>query len=257
MNRAFLWIAILALATGVHAANKKPNILYIFADDLSHRAVSCYPEAYPWVKTPNIDRLAREGIRFARAYTGTFCVPSRVSALTGNLQHSTSRKVDVNSQSRYRGKKDIPWEELREVQRVSDFWPRRLREIGYYNGIIGKWHVKAQPPAFGMDWDWGVWWDQEFPGNYGGDRYYWGICTERYKYIRVSDADDVEEVYDLKNDPEELTNLAVNPEFRPKLRELRKLCVDEFRKTRWDVDTGGKHFIDLFPEPLERVISDQ
>ena len=57
------------------AEHKRPrNILYIFTDDQSHRTVSCYPEAHPWVYTPNIDRLAREGVRFAN------CVTKRASA---------------------------------------------------------------------------------------------------------------------------------------------------------------------------------
>ena len=57
------------------------NILYIFTDDQSLRSVSCYPEAHSWVNTPNIDRLAREGVRFANCYTGAWCAPSRATYL--------------------------------------------------------------------------------------------------------------------------------------------------------------------------------
>src|SRR5262245_9533488 len=63
--------------------SKKPNILFIYTDDQSYRTVSCYPEAYPWVRTPNIDRLAKNGIRFVAAYNGSWCAPSRASILTG------------------------------------------------------------------------------------------------------------------------------------------------------------------------------
>lgn len=49
------------------AAGDRPNLLLIFTDDQSHRSVGCYDEAHPWVKTPNIDRLADEGIRFEYA----------------------------------------------------------------------------------------------------------------------------------------------------------------------------------------------
>lgn len=66
------------------AAKDCPNILYIFTDDQSVRMVSCYPEAYSWIKTPNIDALAREGVRFRTADMAPFCVPSRSSQLTGN-----------------------------------------------------------------------------------------------------------------------------------------------------------------------------
>ncbi len=66
------------------AEPSRPNILFIYTDDHSHRTVGCYPEAYPWVKTPNIDRLAKRGVRFASAYIGTWCMPSRATMLTGH-----------------------------------------------------------------------------------------------------------------------------------------------------------------------------
>ena len=49
---------------------ERPNILFIFTDDQSHRTVSCYEDARGWAKTPNIDRLAKEGIRFKHAFAG-------------------------------------------------------------------------------------------------------------------------------------------------------------------------------------------
>ena len=55
----------------VRAADR-PNILLIYTDDHSHRTVSCYPEAFDWVHTPNIDRLAKQGVRFTHAYVGTW-----------------------------------------------------------------------------------------------------------------------------------------------------------------------------------------
>ena len=58
---------------------ERPNILFIFTDDQSHRTVSCYEDALGWAKTPNIDRLAREGIRFKHAFAGPWCAPLCVS----------------------------------------------------------------------------------------------------------------------------------------------------------------------------------
>ncbi len=49
------------------ATPERPNVLFIYTDDHSHRTLSCYKEAYPWVKTPNIDRLAQQGVRFLAA----------------------------------------------------------------------------------------------------------------------------------------------------------------------------------------------
>ena len=53
----------------------RPNILFIYTDDQSYRTVSCYPEAYKFVNTPNIDALAKRGVRFTHAYIGTWCLP--------------------------------------------------------------------------------------------------------------------------------------------------------------------------------------
>src|SRR6187399_3527322 len=77
---------LLAAAATTPAQPKRPNILFIYTDDHSYRTVSAYPEAYPWVRTPNIDALAKEGIRFTTAYIGTWCMPSRASLLTGHYQ---------------------------------------------------------------------------------------------------------------------------------------------------------------------------
>ncbi|MBL9215583.1 MAG: sulfatase-like hydrolase/transferase, partial [Opitutaceae bacterium] len=68
------------------APSVRPNILLIYTDDQSHRTVGCYPEAPDWVETPHIDALARRGIRFSHAYTGTWCAPARMTLLTGRLQ---------------------------------------------------------------------------------------------------------------------------------------------------------------------------
>lgn len=67
VRKSFLTFALGCTAFAAHAAEDRPNILFIFTDDQSHRTVSCYKEAYPWVKTPNIDALAAQGVRFTHA----------------------------------------------------------------------------------------------------------------------------------------------------------------------------------------------
>ncbi len=66
---------------------ERPNILFIFTDDHSHRSVGCYPEAPSWVKTPNIDSLAESGIRFANCYMSSWCMASRATLLTGHQSY--------------------------------------------------------------------------------------------------------------------------------------------------------------------------
>jgi len=75
------------LGSSLFAQPKRPNILFIYTDDHSYRTVSCYPQAYKWVKTPAIDKLASEGVRFEHAYISTWCMPSRTMLLTGRHPH--------------------------------------------------------------------------------------------------------------------------------------------------------------------------
>jgi len=86
--RIFFILSLAIVVTSNCFAVDKPNILFIYTDDHSHRTIGSYPEAYDWVKTPNIDALAEKGIRFKYAYIGTWCMPSRATLLTGHHQHA-------------------------------------------------------------------------------------------------------------------------------------------------------------------------
>lgn len=136
-----------------------PNILYIFTDDQSYRTVSCYPRAYPFANTPNIDSLARRGVRFDQAYMGAKCVPSRATALTGRLQFAARANFDGSSIEGNR------------------YWMPTIREQGYYTGMVGKWHWSGDSAAkgaeahqHGISWDWSVIWDH--PDKESGGYYY-------------------------------------------------------------------------------------
>ena len=145
-----------AWAAAKSAPESRPNILYIFTDDQSIRSVSCYPESHEWVKTPNIDQLAREGVRFTHCYTGAWCMPSRATALTGRLQHGieTMRMVGKYPGSTY-------------DHEQCPFWPEVFRKNGYLTGVIGKWHTGADT-GHGRDWDYSAIWDHTQPKIYGG-----------------------------------------------------------------------------------------
>lgn len=143
----------------LHAAETgRPNILLIYTDDHSYRTVSCYPEAYDWVKTPNIDALARSGMRFTHAYIGTWCMPSRATLLTGHHQFGVEsmRMVGKYPGSQYDADK-------------CPFWPSVFRAHGYQTAQIGKWHTGTDT-GFGRDWDYQVVWNRprhvENAGNY-------------------------------------------------------------------------------------------
>lgn len=158
MHAIKLTISLILFAYGFSAATADeptPNILYLFTDDQSYRTVSCYPRAYDFANTPNIDQLARRGVRFDQAYIGAKCVPSRASTLTGRLQFAVESNHDGT---------DI---------KGNTYWFPTLRDKGYYTGMIGKWHYGkgAQAHQHGTSWDWSVVWDH---GQYdaAGGYYY-------------------------------------------------------------------------------------
>jgi len=159
-------LAALALFTGtmastVEAASKsQPNILFIYTDDQSHRTLSCYRDqgARPWVRTPNIDRLAAEGVRFTSAYGASWCTPSRACVLTGKLPHGIrGLKLTGILTSEY-------------DPDVCRFWPAELRKAGYHTAIIGKWHL-GRDTGHGRDWDHSVIWNQaDITGDWYNDQ---------------------------------------------------------------------------------------
>jgi len=144
------------LAAKGDSTKPRPNILYIFTDDQSIRSVSCYPEAHKWVRTPNIDRLAAEGVRFEYCYTGAWCMPSRATALTGRLPHGIET---MRMTGRYPGSTYDP--------KKCPFWPSAFRKAGYFTGMIGKWHTGSDT-GHGRDWDYSAAWDHTQPRIYGG-----------------------------------------------------------------------------------------
>ncbi len=151
---------LLALHTSAIAAETRsqfepPNILHIFTDDQSYRSIGAYGYApWGWVRTPNIDRLAATGVRFASAYCGAWCVPSRASMLTGLQPHGIRGFAPAS--------RSFDPAECR-------FWPQALRDAGYRTAFIGKWHIKGygDQNLWSRDWDHWVAWDHTREGNGG------------------------------------------------------------------------------------------
>ena len=111
-------------------AEKKPlNVIVLFADDWRHDTLGC--AGNPVVKTPNLDRLAKEGVRFTQnCVTTSICGVSRASLFTGQwMSRHGNRKFDMFT---------TPWAET---------YPGILREKGYWVGHIGKWHNGKFPAA--------------------------------------------------------------------------------------------------------------
>ncbi len=159
-------ILILLLLPLLSFAKERPNILLIYTDDHSYRAVSCYKESYPWIKTPNMDALAENGVRFAHATIGTWCMPSRATVLTG--KHQTGVKT-MRMEGHYPGSEYDPNE--------CRFWPSVFRQKGYQTAQIGKWHTGTDT-GYGRDWDHQIVWNRpRYPENSGA--YYYDQIIEK------------------------------------------------------------------------------
>ena len=119
-------VATLALAKPAEAA--KPNIIFIMADDLGYAELGSYGQKK--IKTPHLDRLAKQGMRFTRNYSGNaVCAPSRCVLMTG--KHPGHAFVRNNGEIKPEGQRPIPRDEITMAE--------LLRDQGYATGAFGKW----------------------------------------------------------------------------------------------------------------------
>ena len=124
MHRLFA-LVFLFIASVASAKDTPPNIVIILADDMGYGDPRCYnPKSKN--PTPNIDRLAREGMRFTDAHApASFCVPTRYGLLTGRYPH----RIKLN------------WRNSALIEKKRTTVPSALREKGYATAMVGKWHL--------------------------------------------------------------------------------------------------------------------
>jgi arylsulfatase A-like enzyme len=112
---------------------KPPNILLVLSDDHAYQAISAYNDPRRLVETPNIDRLANEGMRFHRYHVAnSICGPSRATLLTGKYSHANGFYNNTNSHF--------------DGEQVT--FPKLLRSAGYQTALFGKWHLGSDPTGF-------------------------------------------------------------------------------------------------------------
>ncbi len=153
---------------GPGESGPRPNILFVMTDDQQWNQMSC--AGAPILKTPNMDRLAREGVRLENAFcTNSLCAPGRASILTGCLSHvhgirGNSEKADSVEQLN----PDLPQ------------FPALLQQAGYKTALMGKWHIRQNPRGFD---DWkilpgqGVYMNPTFL-HHGEERQEFGYATD-------------------------------------------------------------------------------
>lgn len=138
MARLFtlLTLALFFFSCQKNTIDNRPNILLIVADDLGYSDLGCYGSE---VRTPNIDLLARNGIRFSRFHTSPLCAPTRSMLLSGNNNHvaGMGRQGGAPKDSPMFGK---PGYEGHLSDRIIPI-PALLKEAGYHTYITGKWHL--------------------------------------------------------------------------------------------------------------------
>ena len=127
-------ILTLALVTAglAKAQESRPNIVFLVSDDLTTQAISAYRFGMDLPPTPNLDRLAAEGMLFENSFCGnSICTPSRATVMTGLHSHKNGivnlgGALDPNRPT----------------------WPKKLQQSGYTTAVFGKWHMKTKPTGF-------------------------------------------------------------------------------------------------------------
>ncbi len=175
---AFLltWVSLAVLCGPAPAQNaKKPNFIFILIDDMGYADLGCMGGKD--AKTPNIDRLAAEGVKFTQFYSNApVCTPTRASFITGRYQQRSGLEWALGYTAEQLKRDGAKW--VPEADKYAPGLPpngksiaQLLRALGYRSGIFGKWHLGFQP--------------RFNPLRHGFDEYF-GVLTGHADYYRYN-----------------------------------------------------------------------
>lgn len=176
MKTILLWLFTATIALAQTPASR-PNIIFILVDDMAQADLGCYGN--PYNQTPNIDKLARSGIRFTQAYAACpVCSPSRASIMTGKYP---ARLKFTNFQGGERKDSTSPinpanWVKFLPASETT--MAERLKALGYQTGFVGKWHLGGpgdETAPWGQGFDYA-----RMIGKNGLDYYNYGIFEGSY-----------------------------------------------------------------------------
>ena len=177
MYRALLLLPILALMSPTPAAQAptanttRPNVVLIITDDLGYGDLSSY--GAPDIRTPNIDRLAKEGVRFTDFYAnGAVCTPTRAALMTGRYQQRVGLETVLGF---------APPSVDRGLAVTGRTLPRLLKDNGYATALFGKWHLGYRP---------------EFGPNAHGFDYFYGFLSGAINYFTHVRGDGTNDLYE-------------------------------------------------------------
>ncbi len=175
------------IASGSPVEQKKPNVVIILTDDMGYGDISCYNSKQ--VKTPNIDKLAKKGVRFTDFYVPTpYCAPSRATLLTGRfpLRHGLAQNPAPDA-----GINDVGLK-ASEITLGNVF-----QEAGYKTKLIGKWHLGHKP--------------EYFPVKHGFDEYYGILYSNDMRPVQlIENMDTVEYPVDQQLLTQKYTQKAID-----------------------------------------------
>ncbi len=146
-------------AEQVKEVGGRPNIIFIMSDDHAAQAMNCYGSKIN--KTPNLDRLAKEGMLFENCFcTNSICAPSRAVILTGKYSHINGV---VDNRVEFDGRQQT--------------FPKLLQRAGYETAVVGKWHLKSEPTGFDY---WKI-----LVGSWGQGEYFNPLFSENGKEAKT------------------------------------------------------------------------